>query len=405
MADLRVKFCGIDFKNPILVASAETSNSVANIKKCIDYGASGIIVKTIGDIPAFRQLTKNSKYCILNDKTRPIEGKVPRSFTFYSRSGYNSQPHEEWIPILQETVEYARQNDSHIIGNVTSGTLQGWADLAKMTEDCGVSMLEINLLYPAPPELTGRIKCAYIAQDPDMTAEITRVVTEAVNIPVMVKQAPEAIDLTDIARAAQGAGAAAVCVNSRFKGFATDIETGKPYIDGPAGVGGPWVKPLTLRWVQDIYSQLGMEISGSNGIYDGKDAIEFLMSGAKIMQVCSILMLKGIEWLPKMIKDVETFMDSHGYPDIDSLYGISARAAVTSFPELMKIPHLEATINRDTCLYPKCKICTSTCFYDVMRPGENQIDINIKNCIGCQLCMNTCPTGSITMVPQGTTTA
>lgn len=405
MADLRVKFCGLDFKNPIVVASAEPSNSVANIKKCIDNGASGVVVKTIGDIPAFQQLTKNSKYCILNDKTRPIEGKVPRSFTFYSRSGYISQHHSEWIPILKETVEYARQNDSHIIGNVTGGTLQGWVDLAKMTEDCGVSMLEINLQHAAPPELADRARGHYIACDPEMTAEITRRVTEAVSIPVMAKQTPEAINLTEIARAAQSAGAAAVCVNSRFKGFATDIETGKPYINGPAGVGGPWIKPLTLRWVQEIYSQLGMEIAGSNGIYDGKDAIEFLMSGARVMQVCSILMLKGIDWLPKMIKDVETFMDSHGYADIDSLYGISARAAVTSFPELLKAPRVEATINRDTCLYPKCDACTRMCFYDVMRPGENQVDINIKNCIGCELCMNTCPTKSITMVPQGTSAA
>ncbi len=74
MADLSVEFSGIKFKNPILVASAEPSNSVANIKKCIDNGASGIIVKTIGDIPAFRQLTKNSKYCIL--MIRPVRLKV-----------------------------------------------------------------------------------------------------------------------------------------------------------------------------------------------------------------------------------------------------------------------------------------------------------------------------------------
>lgn len=397
MADLSVEFCGIKFKNPILVASAEPSNSVENIKKCVDNGASGIIVKTIGDIPAFRQLTKNSKYCILNDKTRPIEGKVPRTFTFYSRSGYISQPHEEWIPILKETVEYARQNDSHIIGNVTGGTVQGWIDLARMTEDCGVSMLEINLQHAAPPELADRARGHYIACDPEMTAEITRTVTEAVDIPVMAKLTPEAVSLTEIAKAAQSAGAASVCVNSRFKGFATDIETGKPYIGGPAGVGGPWIKPITLRWVQEIYSKLGMEISGSNGIYDGKDAIEFLMSGARIMQVCSILMLKGIEWLPKMIKDVETFMDSHGYPDIESLYGISARQCPGSMAELFEAPRMVVDIDRDKCIYPKCNACTRICFYDVMKPGETQVDMETGKCIGCHLCENTCPTSAISL--------
>ncbi len=400
MADLSVDFCGIKFKNPIIVASAEPSNSVLNIKKCIDHGASGVVVKTIGDIPAFRELTKNSKYAILNDKTRPIKGKVPRSFTFYSRSGYISQDHKEWIPILKETQEYALKNGSHVIGNVTGGTLDSWVELAKMTEDCGVSMLEINLQHAAPPELADRAKGIYIAQDPEMTAEITRRVVEAVNIPVMVKQTPEAMNLTEIARAAQGAGAAAVCVNSRFKGFATDIETGKPYIGGPAGVGGPWVKPITLRWVQEIYTQLGMPIAGSNGIYDGRDAIEFLMTGARVMQVCSILMLKGIEWLPRMIKEVDEFMDSHGYPDIDSLYGISARQSAGSLAELFEAPRLVVDIDRNKCAYPKCNACTRMCFYDVMKPGDGQVNIEEQKCIGCHLCENTCPMDAISLHPR-----
>ncbi len=400
MADMSVDFCGVKFKNPIIVASAEPSNSVLNIKKCIDNGASGVVVKTIGDIPAFRELTKNSKYAILNDKTRPIKGKVPRSFTFYSRSGYISQDHKEWIPILKETQEYALKNGSHVIGNVTGGTLASWVELARMTEDCGVSMLEINLQHAAPPELADRARGIYIAQDPEMTAEITRRVVEAVKIPVMVKLSPEAMSLTEIARAAQGAGAASVCVNSRFKGFATDIETGKPYLGGPAGVGGPWVKPITLRWVQEIYSQLGMPIAGSNGIYDGRDAIEFLMTGARVMQVCSILMLKGIEWLPRMIKEVEEFMDSHGYPDIDSLYGISARQSAGSLAELFKAPRLVVDIDRNKCAYPKCNACTRMCFYDVMKPGDAQINIEGEKCIGCHLCENTCPMDAISLHPR-----
>jgi len=400
MADMSVDFCGVKLKNPIVVASAEPSNSVLNIKKCIDHGAAAVIVKTIGDIPAYQQLTKNSKYAILNEKTRPIKGKVPRNFTFYSRSGYVSQHHEEWIPILKETQAYAEKHNAHVIGNVSAGSLDSWTSLARMTEDAGVSMLEINLQHPAPPELAATAKGCYIAQDPEVTAEITRRVVEAVKIPVIVKLTPEAMNLTAIAKAAKDAGAAAVTVNSRFKGFATDIETGKPYIGGPAGVGGPWVKPITLRWVQEIYSQLGMPIAGSNGIYDGRDAIEFLMTGARVMQVCSILMLKGIDWLSRMIKDVEEFMDSHGYPDIDSLYGISARQSAGSLTELFEAPRLNAQIDREKCAFPKCTCCTRMCFYDVMRPGDGQVDIEAKNCIGCELCENTCPMDAISMHPK-----
>ncbi len=82
MADLQVEFCGIKFKNPIVVASAETGNSLENIKECIDHGAGGVIIKTVGDMPVMQTLTNNSKYAILNDRGQPIKGKVNRSFSF-----------------------------------------------------------------------------------------------------------------------------------------------------------------------------------------------------------------------------------------------------------------------------------------------------------------------------------
>jgi hypothetical protein len=132
MADLNTEFCGLNFKNPIVVASAEPGNSVDNMKKCIDYGAGGIIVKTIGDIPGMQTLTQHSKYAILNDRGEPIQGKVNRNFFFYSRSGYVSEYYKDWIPILAESQQYAAQNASHIIGNIASGTIDGWVMLARM---------------------------------------------------------------------------------------------------------------------------------------------------------------------------------------------------------------------------------------------------------------------------------
>lgn len=400
MADMSVDFCGIKFKNPIIVASIEPSNSVENIKKCIDNGAAGVIVKTVSEMTSMATLTKHSKYAILNDKGQIIRGKVPRNFTFYSRSGYISEHYEEWISYLTETQAYAEQHGAHVIGNVSAGTLDMWPKLCKMTEDCGVPMIEINLHSPYPTEWAGKYPGTLIAQSPEATYEITRLCVEAIDIPVIVKLTPEAIDLTEVAKAAKNAGAAAVSVNSRFKGFATDIETGTPYIGGTAGVGGPWVKPITLRWVNDIYSKLGMEIAGSNGIFDGRDAVEFIMTGARIMQVGSVLMLKGIEWLPKIISDVEKFMDSHGYDTVDAMYGISSRKAAPSLEELFKASPLQAYIDHDKCKFPKCTTCIKNCYYDALNDGEEQVVSTEDNCIGCELCWNVCPWDAIRMGPK-----
>ncbi len=400
MADMSIEFSGIKLKNPIIVASAEPSNSVENIKQCIDYGAGAVITKTIGDIPGMQKLTLNSKYAILNDQGRIIKGKVPRSFVFYSRSGYISEQAEDWISILKETQAYAEEHDSAIIANIASGTMEGWIELAKMCEDCGVPMLEVNYQCPHPVGMGEGADGVWIAQDPGVTAEVTRRIVDAVNIPVMVKLTPESNRLTEIAKSAMDAGAASVAVNSRFVGFAVDIEKGEPYIGGPAGVGGPWVKYITQRWINEIYQQVGCHISGSNGIFDWRDAIEFIMSGARAMQVGSVLMLKGIEWIPKVVNGMEKFLDDHGYPSIESIYGLASKKARMTPAEMFAMEPLFCEIDTEKCQFPKCNICIRMCFYDSLFFGEEHVITTPDTCIGCELCSNVCPFDAISMLPK-----
>lgn len=396
MANLRTEFCGLEFKNPIVVASAEPGNSLENIKKCIDHGAGGVIVKTVGDIPQMQTLTNNSKYAILNDRGELIRGKVPRSFFFYSRSGYAKEYYEDWIPILKDAQVYAREHGSHIIGNIASNTIEGWIKLARLMKDCGIELVELNYQCQHPTDYTGPTVGNWIAQDPNVTAEVTRRILAAVDIKVMVKLTPETHNLTAVAKAARDAGAGSIAVNSRFVGFAVNADKAEPHLGGVAGIGGPWVKYLTLRWVHEIYSQLGIPVSGSNGIYDGKDAIEYFMSGAKIMQVCSVLMLRGIEWLPKIIKDVDTFLDEHGYADLDSIYGIASRKAAP-LAKLFEAEPVYVKIDREACAFPKCAICVKMCFYSALHVGSEKIVNNPDNCIGCELCVNVCPFNAMEM--------
>lgn len=389
MADLHVDFCGLSFKNPVIVASIEPTNSLDKLKKCVDAGAAGAIVKTLTDIESMATLTKHSKYAILNEEGRIIKGKVPRNYVFYSRSGYSSTLFQQWGPYLKEAQAYARKNGAHIISSVGAGSLDSWAGIARFIEDCGIPMVELNFGCPHTTQMKTAKTGGLLGQDPEAAAEVTGRVVEAVDIPVMVKLTPEASNLTEIARSAKEAGAAAVTVNSRFTGFAVNIETGAPYIGGPAGVGGPWVKPVTLRWVHEIYSKLGMAIAGSNGIFDWRDAVEFIMSGARIMQVGSVLMLKGYDWLAKIIEGINTFLDAYGYGHIDEIYGMASREAVASYNDLFQRKHIHAVVDHETCT--RCWNCVRSCFYDALFQGEDQVVVRSEHCIGCELCFNVCP--------------
>lgn len=389
MAELGVEFCGLEFKNPIIVSSIEPTNSVERLKNCLDAGAAGAIVKTLTDIPSMATLTKHAKYAILNETGEIIKGKVPRNYVFYSRSGYSSTMYQDWAPYLQEAQDYAERKGAHIMASVGAQSLDTWGTISKMAEDCGVKMVELNLGCPHTSQMRGIETGVLIGQVPELAAQVVERVVESVNIPVMVKLTPEAANLTKVARSVKEAGAAAVTVNSRFTGFAVDIETGTPYIGGPAGVGGPWIKYVTLRWVHEIYSKLGMPIAGSNGIFDWRDAVAFFMSGAKIMQVGSVLMLKGYDWLDKMIEGIESFLDEHGYENIQSVYGMASKQAVKSYDEKFQIKGICTVIDNEKCT--RCWNCVQSCFYDALSKGADEVIIHSENCIGCELCFNVCP--------------
>ena len=103
-----------------------------------------------------------------------IRGKVNRSFFFYSRSGYAKEHYADWIPILREAQSYAQKQGSHIIGNIASNTIEGWIKLAKLMKECGIQLVELNYQCPHPTDYTEPTEGNWIAQDPNVTAEVTR---------------------------------------------------------------------------------------------------------------------------------------------------------------------------------------------------------------------------------------
>ena len=172
MAELGVEFCGLKFKNPIIVSSIEQTNSVEGLKKCVDAGAAGAIVKTLTDIPSMATLTKQSKYAIWNETGELIKGKVPRNYVFYSRSGYSSTMYQDWAPYLKKAQAYAEKREAHIMASVGAQSLDTWGSISKMAEDCGVKMVELNLGCPHTSQMRGIETGVMIGQVPELAASL-----------------------------------------------------------------------------------------------------------------------------------------------------------------------------------------------------------------------------------------
>ncbi|NQU14822.1 MAG: tRNA-dihydrouridine synthase [Desulfobacteraceae bacterium] len=387
MAKLEVNFCGVRVKNPIVASSAEPTLNAHNMKKCIDTGVGGVIAKTMTDSPAMRELTTRSKWRFLNERHEVCRGKVPRAFSLYGRSGLALEEPKEFLKEIKETLKYAAEKEAVVIGSIASTEISGWVELGRQIEDAGVSLIEMNFGCPHPKLMPGVRTGMNVGQDFDYGCEITQAVCEAVNVPIMVKVTPQVTDLVEFSGRLKKAGASAVTLTNRFLGFVPDIETGKPFVYGQAGVGGPWIKPLTLRWISEVRKAYRDElfIAGTNGAYDWRDVVQFIMSGAHIVEMCSAVMVYGYEWLGKQVRGLEKFMNEKGYDVVDQMRGIASDSALA----YADMPPEKARVNKGLCNY--CQRCLKACFYQAMQDGEDHTWVKEENCVGCGGCYSVCP--------------
>jgi len=392
VANLEINFCGVDFKNPVVAASAEPTANYKNMERVIETGAGGLVVKTMTDSEAMMKLSHQTRWRYLDEKHQVCHGKIPRLFTFYGRTGLEERPPNEWAKDVTKIRKLGDKEGCIIIGSIGGTTVESWVNLARIMEDTGVRMMELNFGCPHPSQMEGTKTGMVTGQDKLLGYEIVKSVREAVSIPIIIKLTPQVVDVVEMAKAVHEAGADAVTLINRFVGFLVNPETGKPIILGAAGVGGPWVKPLTLRWIYEVYNKLSIPISGTNGPYDAKDVVEFMMAGATTVQMCSVVMAKGYRWLSKTIKGLDDFLDSHGYSFAKDIIGIAAKSALT-YAQMAELPKERAKINEDLCTL--CKKCINSCFYNALSIEDDKIVVG--DCWGCGICSCVCPEGAIRM--------
>jgi len=122
-----------------------------------------------------------------------------------------------------------------------------------MVVQAGADMVELDMGCPHPKGLAYKTG-GEVGQDPELAASITKLVKEAVEVPVFVKLTPEAVDVTLVAKNVEKAGANGVTAINRYPALDIDVETGRPLLH--SSVGGPWMLPITLKWIAKLASTI-----------------------------------------------------------------------------------------------------------------------------------------------------
>jgi dihydroorotate dehydrogenase (fumarate)/dihydropyrimidine dehydrogenase (NAD+) subunit PreA len=362
------------------------------MQRVIENGAGGLVVKTLTDSESMKTLSAQTRWLFLDERHQICRGNIPRLFSLYGRVGLQDTETDVWLEEIEQTRVMGDKEGCVVIGSIASTEVSGWVKLARMTEQTGVKMMELNFGCPHPSQMEETKTGMLVGQDKELASKIVEAVTQNVSIPVIVKLTPQVADMLEMAIAVKEAGASAVTVMNRFVGFCVDVEKAEPYIYGLAGVGGPWMKPLTLRWIYQIYRDLGVPISGSNGVYDAQDVTEFMMTGATVVQMCSVVMAEGYRWIARTIRELNNFLDGKGYRTAGEIIGVAAKKALT-YAEMEEFPKEKAEVDEDLCTL--CRRCIEPCFYNALTIEDGRLLVG--NCRGCGVCSCVCPEAAISL--------
>ena len=295
---LNVKMCGIDFKNPVIAASGtfgfgEEYNDFYDVSKLGGISSKG--------------LTLNKKEGNFGTRVFETQGGVLNSV------GLQNPGVENFIKI--ELPKMEKQN-TVILANVGGGCIEDYLEAVERLNSTNVHFIELNISCPNVKQggMAFGIKSA-------VAAGIVKSVKSICKKPLIVKLSPNAEDIVDMAYKCCEAGADSLSLVNTFKGMAIDIRTRKPVFDNVvAGLSGPAIKPIALRMVYEVCKVVNIPVIGMGGITTGKDAIEFIMAGAELIQVGTANFIKP-DICVDIIDEIEAFMVRENIKDLSEIRG------------------------------------------------------------------------------------
>lgn len=290
---------GVTFKNPVMTASG-TFGSGMEYAEFVDLNQLGAVVtKGVANVPW-------------------PGNPVPRIAEVYGGMLNAIGLQNPGIDVLMERdIPFLKQYDTRIIVNVCGKTVEDYVEVVeRLGEEPAVDMLEINVSCPNVKE--GAIA---FGQKADALFHITQEIRKHARQPIIMKLSPNVTDITEMARAAEAAGADALSLINTITGMKIDIHRRKfALANKTGGMSGPAVKPVAVRMVYQTAQAVKIPIIGMGGIASAEDAIEFLLAGASAVSIGAMNFVNPYTTV-EVVRGIEKYMEQYHVENLTDLVG------------------------------------------------------------------------------------
>lgn len=294
----QVTIAGVTFKNPVMTASG-TFGSGMEYGEFVDLNKLGAVVtKGVANVPW---------------PGNPTPRVAETYGGMLNAIGLQNPGIEVFI---KRDLEFLKQFDTRVIVNVCGKSVEDYVEVVERLSGEAVDMLEINVSCPNVKE--GAIA---FGQKADALYNITKEIKKKARQPVIMKLSPNVTDITEMAKAAEAAGADALSLINTITGMKIDIHKRTfALANKTGGMSGPAIKPVAVRMVYQTANAVKIPIIGMGGIANGEDAIEFLLAGATAVSIGAMNFVNPYT-TEATIREIEAYMRQYNIADVNDIIG------------------------------------------------------------------------------------
>lgn len=311
MIDLRTSYLGLQLKGPIVVSSTPLSETLDNVRRMEDSGASAIVLTSLFE----EQLALESQ-ALDEDLSRGTDS-FAESLHFLPEQADYRMTHEVYLDYLRKAKGAA---GIPILASLNGATAGGWVRYAKEMEEAGADAIELNTYALA----TDR---SQTSRDVELQLlDLIESVCKAVKVPVSVKLSQSFTSVPHLVACLEDAGARGAVLFNRF--YQPDFDIEALEVRPSLHFSTPSELLPRLHWAAILYGHTNMDIGITGGVHSAEDVVKCIMAGGTVAMMASALHIHGIEHIGRVLADLQYWLERREYTSLGETRGCLSRRSV-----------------------------------------------------------------------------